>query len=29
MAWGFIKEYQFYEDTQRMPALDAYLGLTE
>jgi ketosteroid isomerase-like protein len=29
MAWGFIREYEVYEDTQRTPALDAHLGLSE
>jgi ketosteroid isomerase-like protein len=27
MTWGFVKEYEVYEDTQQTPALDAHLGL--
>ncbi len=29
MAWGFVKEYEVYEDTQRTPALDAHLDRPE
>jgi hypothetical protein len=27
LAWGRLKEYEVYEDTQKAKALDAYLGL--
>ena len=29
MVWGFIKDYEVYEDTQRTPVLDAHLGVRE
>jgi hypothetical protein len=25
MAWGLLRDYEVYEDTQRLPALDEYL----
>jgi ketosteroid isomerase-like protein len=29
MAWGLLREYEVYEDTQRLPALDEYLATHE
>jgi ketosteroid isomerase-like protein len=26
MAWGLLREYEVYEDTQKLPPLDEYLG---
>jgi hypothetical protein len=26
MAWGRMREYEVYEDTQKLPALDEYLA---
>lgn len=29
MAWGLLREYEVYEDTQKAAALDAYLAVQE
>jgi ketosteroid isomerase-like protein len=29
MAWGSLREYEVYEDTQKIPALDEYLAARE
>jgi ketosteroid isomerase-like protein len=29
MAWGLLKEYEVYEDTQKSAALDGYLAVQE
>jgi hypothetical protein len=26
MTWGLLRDYEVYEDTQRLPALDEYLA---